>query len=166
MDGLNKRSGRLPWMLATVSRDDAARLLLESVRDALGRRGFVVATVCDAAEQCLRALTIEEADAITIAIDAHAERGHDALGEQSDQDRWLRLRRQLLDRTITGAPETVPIVERDLAVLCACFERGSRTLEAAAHADAEAVLDRVSQSLSPEDRIVFADDEVEVLLSD
>lgn len=144
-------------MLVSVSREDAARLLFESVRYGLGRSGFVVGAVCDAGEQLLRALTIEEADAIAATIAERAAGGVGALGEQGDEDRWLRLGRQLHDRTIVGAPEQVPIIDRDLTVLCACVEQRADRLDAAAREDAQALVARCRLLLPPEEQAVLDD---------
>lgn len=149
-------------MLVSVRREDAARLLLESVRYGLGRSGFVVGAVCDAREQLLRALTIDEADAIAATIAEHAAGGLGALGEQGDEDRWLRLGRQLHDRTIAGAPEQVPIIDRDLAVLCACVEQRADSLDAAARADAQALVARCRLLLPPEEQAAL--DELDLVV--
>jgi hypothetical protein len=150
-------------MLVSVSRADAARLLLESVRFGVGRSGFLVEAICDAAEQLLRALTIAEADEIADTIASGEE---DALGWQADRDRWQRLCRRLQDRTITGAPELVPIIGRDLALLCACAERHAESLEAAAQAEAQARVARCRELLSPEEQVSFeeivVDDDAEI----
>lgn len=145
-------------MLVTVSREDAARLLVEAVRYAVGRPGFVVEAVCDAAEQLLRALTIAEADQIAAAIDAGDTA--DARGSQADQDHWRRLRRQLHERTLVGAPEQVPLIGRDLALLCACAEQQTETLAAAEQEDVRARIARCRESLPPEEQTAFADDDV------
>ena len=144
-------------MLVSVSRADAARLLLESVRYGVGRSGFLVEAICDAAEQLLRALTIAEADAVVVTIASGEE---DALAWQADRDHWRRLCRQLQDRTITGAPEQVPLIGRDLALLCACAERGAESLEPAAQADVQALVARSRQLLPPEQQAVF--DEIDI----
>jgi hypothetical protein len=136
-------------MLVTVSREDAARLLVEAVRDAVGRTGLVAERVCEAAEQLLGALTVAEGDEIVAALG-------DALGgaavlAQAELDRWRRLCRQLHDRTLAGAGEQVAIIGRDLAVVCACAERQAETLEPAVRAQLLARVGRCRDALSAED---------------
>lgn len=141
-------------MLVPLSRDDAARLVVEAVRYAVGCSGIVVEAVCEAAEQMLRVLTVAEAEEIAAAIAQRAESA--AFATRSDEDHWQRLRRQLLDRTLTGAPEQVPVIERDLALLCACAERQAEADEAPARQETQELVARTRRLLPPEEQTVLA----------